>query len=112
MVFSSSLGKLDNLPNAQVLYAYNHEDGSVLLLEHNNKIYLCDAMQDSLSNPLQSEEVGVRVDLRPKHYYEGEAIHKISLSRMELCCQFYMKEYYLIYLWEDQHRWRLNIALG
>ena len=90
MGFSSSLGKLDNLPNAQVLYAYNHEDGSVLLLEHNNTIYLGDAMQDSLSNPLQPEEVGVRVDLSPKRYYEGKGIHKIPLSRMELYCQFYM----------------------
>ena len=72
MGFSSSLGKLDNLPYAHVLYAYDHEDSSVLLLEHNNTIYLGDAMQDSLSNSIQSEEVGVRVDLRPQRYYEGE----------------------------------------
>ena len=48
---SSSLGKLNNLA-AHVLYAYDHEDGSVLLLEHNNTIYLDDTMQDSLSNPM------------------------------------------------------------
>ena len=52
MGFSASLGKLDNLPYAHVLYAYDHDDGSVLLLEHNNTIYLGDAMQDSLSNPI------------------------------------------------------------
>ena len=69
MGFSSSLGKLDNLPYANVLYAYDHEDGSVLILEHNNTIYLGDAMQDSLANPIQSEEIGVRVDLRSRQYY-------------------------------------------
>ena len=29
-------------------------------------------MADSLSNPIQSEEAGVGVDLRPKYYYKGE----------------------------------------
>ena len=62
MGFSSSLGKLDNLPYAHVLYAYDHEDGSVLILEHNNTIYL----QDSLANPIQSEEIRVRIDLRSR----------------------------------------------
>ena len=57
MGFSLSLGN-KNLKYAHVLYAYDQEDGSVLvILEYNNTIYLCDAMQDSLSNPLQSEEM-------------------------------------------------------
>ena len=38
--FSSALGKLDNLLYAHVLYAYDHEDGWILLLEHNNTIYM------------------------------------------------------------------------
>ena len=29
-------------------------------------------MDDSLSNPIQSEEAGVGVDLRPKYYYNDE----------------------------------------
>ena len=53
MGFSSSLAKLENLAYAHVLYAYDPEDGSALLLEHNNTIYLGDAIQDSLSNPIQ-----------------------------------------------------------
>ena len=53
--FSPSLGKLDNLNVAHVLYAYDHAEGSVILLEHNNVIYMGDNMVDSLSNPLQSE---------------------------------------------------------
>ena len=70
--FSSSLGKLDNLAYAHVLYAYDHAEGSVILLEHNNAIYMGDNMNDSLSNPIRLEEVGVGVDLRPKYYYEGD----------------------------------------
>ena len=72
MGFSSSLGKLENLAYAHVLYAYDHEDGSVLLLEHNNTIYLDDAMQDNLSNSIQSEEIDIRMDLRPRHYYDED----------------------------------------
>ena len=72
MGFSSSSGELENLTLAHVLYAYDHEDGSVLLLEHNNAIYLSDAMQDSLANPIQSEANGIKIDLRPKLYYGGE----------------------------------------
>ena len=69
MAFSSSLGKLENMAYAHVLYAYDHEDRSVLLLEHNNTIYLGDAMQDSLSNPIQSKEISFRIDLLSRHYY-------------------------------------------
>ena len=31
-----------------------------------------DNMDDSLSNPIQSEEAGIGVDLRPKYYYKDE----------------------------------------
>ena len=72
MGFSSSLGKIENLTYAHVLYAYDHEDGLVLLLEQKNAIYLGDAMQDSLFNPIQSEANGIRINLRPKLYYGGE----------------------------------------
>ena len=57
---------------AHVLYAYNHEDGPILLLEHNNTIHLGDIMQYSLSNFLQSEEIGARMDLRPRHFYNED----------------------------------------
>ena len=29
-------------------------------------------MDDSLLNPIQAEEVGVRVDIRAKHYYPDD----------------------------------------
>ena len=35
-------------------------------------IYMGDNMVDSLSNPIQSEQTGVGVDLRPKYYYKDE----------------------------------------
>ena len=67
--FTSSLGSVKNLPIANVLYAYDATDGTVILLECNNSIYLGTKMSDSLMNPIQAEEVGVRVDARPKRYY-------------------------------------------
>lgn len=70
--FSHSLGTLKNLPLANVLYANDTLDGRNLILEHNNVIYLGDNVNDSLSNPIQSEEYGVRMDLRPKKHYASE----------------------------------------
>ena len=70
--FSSSLGKLDNLPYAHVLYAYDHEEGSFILIEHNNTIYMRNNMDDSLSNPIQLEEAGIRVNLHPKYFYNDD----------------------------------------
>ena len=70
--FSSSLGKLDNLPVSHILYAYDHAEGSVILIKHDNTIYMGNHMIDSLSNPMQLEEAGVNVDLRPKYYYKDE----------------------------------------
>ena len=64
--FTQALGQLDNLPIANVLYAYDTQDGHVLILEANNCIYLGNEMEDSLANPIQAEEMGVRVDTRPK----------------------------------------------
>jgi hypothetical protein len=70
--FSSSLGSVKNLPVANVLYAYDTKFGTTLLLEHNNTIYLGEDMDDSLGNPIQSEEYGVQVDVRSKKYYPDE----------------------------------------
>ena len=44
--FADSLGKLSDLPLANVLYAYDRPDDSTILLEHNNVIYLGDDMED------------------------------------------------------------------
>ena len=40
----------------------------MVLLEHNNKIYVGGNMVDSLANPIQCKGNYVRVDLRPKVY--------------------------------------------
>ena len=68
--FSPSLGKLDNLPYVHVICAYDHHDGTTLIIEYNNTIYLGKEMEDSLCNSIQSEEAGTKVDIRPRHYYE------------------------------------------
>ena len=72
--FTHSLGKLENLPIANVVYAYDYNDGTTILLENNNAIYLGDAMNDSLLNPIQSEENDVRIDIRPRRYYPNDPL--------------------------------------
>ena len=70
--FCNSLGSLSNLPLANVLYAYDHDDGTTSILECNDAIYLGSKMEDSLANPIQSEENGIKIDLRPKVFYPDE----------------------------------------
>ena len=83
--FTSSLGSMKNLPLANVLYAYDTNRGTTLLLEHSNTIYLGNDMEDSLANPIQSEECGNRVDLRPKVFYPGEdGAQTVTLSNGEI----------------------------
>ena len=67
--FSNSLGQIKNLPIANVVYAYDKSDGTTILLENFNAIYLGDSMTDSLINPIQCEDNGVHVDLRPAKFY-------------------------------------------
>ena len=67
--FTSQLGTIKSLPIANVLYAYDDENGQTIILESNNAIYLGEMMEDSLMNPIQAEEEGVRVDTRPSYYY-------------------------------------------
>ena len=53
--FSPSLGSLNNLPIANVLYAYDTSSGKTLLLEYKNVLYLGPKMKYGLANPIQSE---------------------------------------------------------
>ena len=64
---------MQNLPIAHVLYAHDALDGSVLILECNNSIYMGEDMVDSLINPIQCEDNNVRVNIRPKAYYPADA---------------------------------------
>ena len=75
--FSPSLGKLDNIPIANVLYACDLSDGTVILLENCHAIYLGESMQDSLLNPVQAEDSNVRIDTRPRRFYPNEDCQRI-----------------------------------
>ena len=48
------------------MYAYDAENSETITMELKKSIYPCDNMDYSLLNPIQSEEVGVRFDTRPK----------------------------------------------
>jgi len=65
---------MENLPIANVVYAYDSNDGLTILLESNNYIYFGDGMWDSLLNPIQSEEVDIRMDVRPKKNYPNDPL--------------------------------------
>jgi hypothetical protein len=78
--FSASLGTIRDLPIANVLYAYDTEEGKTFIIECNNSIYLGDRMDDSLVNPIQAEESDVRVDVRPKRYYSDPHAQTITFS--------------------------------
>ena len=76
--FSNSLGSLDGIPFANVLYACDLCNGTVVLLEHTNTIYLGKDMNDSLANPIQCEKNGVRIDIRPKAYYNDATAQSMT----------------------------------
>ena len=78
--FTPALGKMSSLPIANVLYAHDHVDGSVIILENFNTIYLGKDMNDSLVNPIQAEEADVRVDLRPMKFYKDKECQQIRFG--------------------------------
>ena len=55
-----------------VLYYFDKEDEANILLEHNKTINMGKDMEDSLENPIQLEDNGTRVDLRPKSFYQDK----------------------------------------
>ena len=57
---------MENLPLANVLYAYDTQEGETLTLRVNNSIYLGDHMEDSLLCPNQCRDNGILNDTRPK----------------------------------------------
>ena len=67
--FTASLGSLKDIPIYNVFYAYDTTDGKTILLEYSNPIHLGDQMEDSLGNPIQSEDNGIILDTRPTIYY-------------------------------------------
>ena len=75
--FSPSLGKLDNIPIANVLYACDLADGTTIIIENCHAIYLGESMDDSLVNPIQAEDSDVRVDTQPQRFYPNEDCQNI-----------------------------------
>ena len=72
--FTSAPGSIKCLPIENVLYEYDISDGTTIILDHNNTIYMGNDIFDSLYNPIQSKESDNRVDLISKYnkgYQEG-----------------------------------------
>ena len=70
---ANHLPSTPDLPIVNVAYAYDAPTGEIFILVVNNSIYMGEKIEDSLLCPNQSEENGVRIDLRPKIYYPEEA---------------------------------------
>ena len=47
-------------------------------LENFHAIYLGNNMNDSLVNPIQMEDSGIRIDLRPRRFYPGQDCQQIA----------------------------------
>ena len=69
---TSNLGSIDNLPITYVLYAFDKDDETMVLLEKNNTIYTGYDRIYSLDNPIQCEDNDVGVDLRPTLFYPNK----------------------------------------
>ena len=68
--FTYALISIDNLPISHVLYAFYKEDGTVVLLEHNNTIHTGKGdIINSLANPIQCEDNDMKINFFPKVYY-------------------------------------------
>ena len=70
--FCSSIGSLNNLPLANVVYIYDKDNGTTILLECNNDIYMGENLDDALANPIQAEENDVQIDIRPRSFYPNQ----------------------------------------
>ena len=75
--FSDKVPTLKNLPIANVLYAYDTDDGQTFILRVNNSIYLGDDMEDSLLCPNQCRDIGIEIDTRPKRYCDDITCEKM-----------------------------------
>ena len=71
--FTDAMPVMENLPLANILYAYDTQDGETFILRVNNSIYLGDQMEDSLLCPNQCFENGILIDTRPTIYCKEES---------------------------------------
>ena len=70
---SSYMGYLKDQPIENLLYTYDTSDGTTIVLEHNNNIYMGDMMKASLAISLLSEDNSIHIDIRPQKYYPDES---------------------------------------
>ena len=71
--FSDNLPIEDNLPIANVIYAYDCKNkGEVILLRINHCIYLGNKKADAIACPNQLQLNGISVDERPKNIFPNE----------------------------------------
>ena len=63
---------MKDLPVVNVLYAFDKEYGTNILLEHSNTIFMGENMDDSLADTIQSEDNDIWVDLCHKSLYLDE----------------------------------------
>lgn len=76
--FSGTMPAIENLPLANVLYAYNYPHSEVFKLRVKNSIYLGDEMEDSLLCPNQCRERGIEIDTRPRIYSNNENAQTVN----------------------------------
>lgn len=67
------MGFLKFIRIVSVLYSYETLDGTNIVIEHNNTIYMWDMMKYYLANTLQSEYNEIHVNIRTKKYYIDES---------------------------------------
>ena len=67
--FSPSLPTLTDIPIVNCTFAYDDSFGNTYLIEVNNALYMGDQMEHVLLCPNQCETNGVKIDLRPSHFY-------------------------------------------
>jgi hypothetical protein len=71
--YGSHLPSTPDLPIANVMYAYDHDDGSTSLLLHfNQQIYMGDKMENSLLCPNQCRLHGILINTCPRMFYPND----------------------------------------
>ena len=71
--FYSYLVSFKELPISNVLYAYYTLDGTTIILDHNNAMYMGDMMEYPLANTLQRDDNGIQIDIHTNKYYPDDS---------------------------------------
>ena len=82
--FSNTMPVMENLPLANVVYAYDTQDGETFILRVNNSIYIGDQVEDSLLCPNQCRENGILIDTRPSISCNNESAATMECPQRDL----------------------------